>query len=267
VPQTASRGAFIMEGPDNQILREAILRNSALVVSLPSAGLLRHHRSRFVGLEDTGFWIGTPAGEETLIDELIASERAAGVSFKNGETKVVFASLILQRCAEHVVHGQLKLPALFLRHPEEIKSIQRRNNYRVRVPEDERISVKIWRLGPGVPLRDKPSTRQQLKVKLRDLSIGGVGVFIVGDEGKPPVVSIDDRLRVELTTENLCMLIEGQLRHPIPPVMGDTVRAGIQFKSLEKDLQGRQIMATLTRIVGELHRDEIRRYRMGITAA
>jgi len=267
VPETLDHSTLAIAGSDNQPLSDAIVRNAGLVVSLPSAGMLRHHRSRFLGCDEEGFWIETPQGEEALIDELIGSGQSVGISFKSGETKVVFASVVLRRNPEYAVRDDLKVAALFLRHPEEIKSIQRRNTYRVRVPEDEAITVRVWRLAPGVPLRDKPPARQQLKVKLRDLSIGGVGVFMTGDDGKPPLVSIEDRLRIEITTKDLCMLVEGHLRHPALPVMGDTVRAGIQFKSLERDLQGRQILATLTRIVGELHREEIRRYRMGLTAA
>jgi c-di-GMP-binding flagellar brake protein YcgR len=255
------------ESSQNQLLLDAMQRNAGLVVSLPSAGMLRHHRSRFLAVEDEGFWIEMPAGEQPLIDELIATEQPAGISFRSGGTKVVFAAQVLRRKAQHAINGQTTIPALFLRHPQEIKAIQRRSNYRVQVPEGESMSVRIWRIGPGVQLRDRPLAKLELRVKLRDLSVGGVGVLIQGDDGKPPVITIDDRLRIELTTKDLCLLLEGCLRHPVPPVMGDTVRAGVQFNSLEKNIEGRQILATLTRIVGELHREEIRRYRMGLTAA
>jgi len=51
-----------MTESDNQILGEAIERNSPLVLSLPSAGMLHHHRSRFLGPAEEGFWIEMPAG-------------------------------------------------------------------------------------------------------------------------------------------------------------------------------------------------------------
>ena len=44
-------------------------------------------------------------------------------------------------------------------------------------------------------------------------------------------------------------------------------RAGIKFKPLDKDMEGRQALATLTRIIGELQRAELRQHRMGIAAA
>jgi hypothetical protein len=45
------------------------------------------------------------------------------------------------------------------------------------------------------------------------------------------------------------------------------VRTGIVFKPLDQDLEGRQTLAALTRIVGQLQRDEVRRHRLGIKSA
>ena len=52
------------------------------------------------------------------------------------------------------------------------------------------------------------------------------------------------------------------MRHPVEPAKENQMRAGIQFKSLESNIDGRQTVAQLTRIVGELQREEIRRYRL-----
>jgi hypothetical protein len=41
----------------------------------------------------------------------------------------------------------------------------------------------------------------------------------------------------------------------------------VQFKTLENNLDGRQILAQLTRIVGELQREEVRRLRLGLCKA
>jgi hypothetical protein len=58
------------------------------------------------------------------------------------------------------------------------------------------------------------------------------------------------------------LILEGRLRYPQAPT-GNQVRAGIQFKSLDKDIDGRQVLTLLTRIVGELTRAELRRMRRG----
>jgi hypothetical protein len=42
------------------------------------------------------------------------------------------------------------------------------------------------------------------------------------------------------------------------------MRTGIQFKALQDDLDGRKQLSRLNGILGELQRDEIRRFRMGL---
>ena len=60
------------------------------------------------------------------------------------------------------------------------------------------------------------------------------------------------------------MILEGRMRNPFAPPDGDTIITGIQFKKLENDLEGRKVMSQLTRLLGELQREEIRRMRLGL---
>ena len=53
----------------------------AMVISLPSAGMLRHHRSRFLAAESEGFWVEALPAERALIDELIVNQVPATISF------------------------------------------------------------------------------------------------------------------------------------------------------------------------------------------
>ena len=64
------------------ILTDAIARNSALVLSLPSAGMLRHHKSRFLAEDEGGFWIEAMPGDEALVTELINTQTSVGISFR-----------------------------------------------------------------------------------------------------------------------------------------------------------------------------------------
>ena len=50
--------------------------NARLVLSLPSAGLLRHHKSRFLAIAADGIWIECPPDDRALIDDLIDLSRA-----------------------------------------------------------------------------------------------------------------------------------------------------------------------------------------------
>jgi hypothetical protein len=56
------------------------------------------------------------------------------------------------------------------------------------------------------------------------------------------------------------------MKHPADAGNQPSIRAGIQFSELQGDIQGRQMLAQLTKIVGELQREEIRRFRMGLSS-
>ena len=250
-----------------QILLDAIARNCAMVLSLPSTGMLRHHKSRFLAEEDGGFWIESTPGDRLLIDALIEEQKSVGISFRTGGQKVSFITPILQRELQFRVNQGTVLEAARLAFPTEVRAIQRRNNYRVRVPEDEELYVRVWRIPEQLALADKPMASAELPVKLRDVSTGGLGVAFLPKDGEPAKVLAGERLRVALRYQDSNeIILEGRVCY-LPPSKDEPVRAGIQFKKLEDDLEGRQKLAALTGIVGKLQRDEVRRTRLGIQAA
>lgn len=250
-----------------KLLRDAIGRNCGLVVSLPNAmGLLRHHKSRFLAQDAAGFWIESVPADRELVDELIGSGRQAGVSFKAGDTKVIFASPILRRETNYPINADLIAEAVLIKQPTDVKTIQRRTNYRAVIVPDSDLAIRVWRIGRCAYLKDRPATAQEIPTRLRDLSTGGMGVTFLAKDGQPPRVASEDRLRIQLTLPGGGqLLIEGRLRYPAKlPTDAIEVRAGIQFKQLNGDLEDRLVIATLTKIVGEMQRAEARRYRLGI---
>jgi c-di-GMP-binding flagellar brake protein YcgR len=246
------------------ILRDAIARNAGIVLSLPSAGMLRHHKSRFLADAGDGFWVESAPGEASLIEALTITGQPCGVSFKNGNLKVVFASPVKKRETNYRINATTTVEAILMNFPQDIKSIQRRTNYRVKITEASSISARVWRIPERAYLKDRPMAAQEIVCEVRDLSVGGMGVTFKG-EGKEPVkVSTEDRLRIELSHADGKILLEGRMRHPKESVKSPQVRAGLQFKALENDIDGRQIIAQLTRIVGEMQREEVRRMRLGL---
>lgn len=247
-------------------LREAIARNSAAVLSLPSAGMLRHHKTRFLAETGTGdgFFVESVPAERPLIDELIATGRPAGVSFKNGANKVVFAAPVRRREPQYRINADVTVEALLLEFPAEVKWTQRRSSYRVSVPAGSDLTARVWRISPDVSLKERPMPAQELTCELRDLSVGGMGVILHPRDGQPPNVATDDRLRVELTFHDLSLVLDGRLRYPPTITKAEPVRGGIQFKTLEEDLEGRQTADKLAKIVGQLQREEVRRHRLGL---
>lgn len=254
--------------PDqNQALYQAIARNAGLVLSLPSAGMLRHHKSRFLAETEEGFVVEAAPGERALVGELIESKQIVGIAFKQGTNKVVFTTSILEHVPGYQINQQMVVEALVLKKPQTLKVIQRRASYRVRIADGAEMQLRVWRIGERSYLRDRPMAAQELAVELRDLSMGGVGVTIKGKNGEPPRITETDRLRIQLTYQSHILLLEGRLRSSLTPSHNDMVRSGIQFKQMQEDLEGRQTMAALTRIVGELQRDEARRARLGLATA
>jgi hypothetical protein len=257
-----------MAAENYDVLLDAIARNAGIVLSLPSAGMLRHHKSRFLSESAAGFWVESAPKDAALIDALIASQQPAGISFKNGALKVVFAAPIRKRQPGHRINATTQVEGLLIGIPAEIKAIQRRNNYRVRVPAGAEMSVRCWRISEQAALNDRPQPAQEILCELRDISVGGVGVtFRNGKRGELVKVSTADRLRIELSTTAGRILVEGRMRHPVEPARAEQVRAGVQFKALENNLDGRQTLAVLTRVVGALQREEVRRFRLGLCKA
>ncbi len=250
------------------ILTDAIARNSAVVLSLPSAGMLRHHKSRFLADEPQGFWIESTVSDRMLMEQLMTDQTPVGISFRAGQQKASFVVPIIGREPKFRINSQMVVEALKLTFPADVHTVQRRNNYRVRVPQDSELFLRVWRIAEHFIIRDKPMSGQELLVRMRDLSTGGVGVFLLPKNNEPPKVLANERLRVSLRYRDLDELIlEGRVRY-LPPASPNTpIRAGIQFKKLENNLEGRQNLAVLTRIVGELQRDEVRRTRLGIKVA
>src|SRR5215218_8460453 len=152
---TAAQAAH-MANNGVEILTDAIARNSAIVLSLPSAGMLRHHKSRFLAEDAAGFWIESAADDRMLIDNLIAAQTPVGISFRAGPQKVSFAVPMLQRTAEFKMNATTSLEALQLSFPADVKAVQRRSNYRVRVPSDCELFLRAWRVPEHFILGDKP---------------------------------------------------------------------------------------------------------------
>jgi c-di-GMP-binding flagellar brake protein YcgR len=247
-----------------ETLSDAIARNSAIVVSLPSAGMFRHIKSRLLASDPGGIWVEAVLSERLLIEELISTKKPVGITFKHGGQRVAFATSALSLDPEYQINASTCLPALLVVNPAKIKTVQRRMHYRIRTYDGCGLSAQIWRISATARLGDRPVKAQQLNVNLRDISVGGIGVVFTGEEGKPPKVSTEDRLRIELRYGEEVVLVEGRMRAPFGPQPDNALSVGICFKEMEKDIEGRRMLTQLTRITGELQREEMRRTRLGL---
>lgn len=244
-----------------QILADAVGRNAAVVLSLPSAGLLHNHKTRFLGENEQGLWLEAPANAKLLLEELLAAKKPLAVSFHANNRRLSFISTVVQVDPAYRVNESVTTSAVQIAVPKEVKGVQRRSAYRVRVPGDSDLLIKVWQISNHFVLTDRPQPSQEVKVALKDISIGGVGVVLDESDPSKHKLVADQRLRIELRYNELELLLEGRLRN-VARGDGKSV-TGIVFKKLEGDLAGRQSLAGLTRIIGELSREEIRRVRRG----
>jgi len=253
-----------MPDKNAEIVLDAVSRNTAIVLSLPSAGMSRNHKSRFLCELEGGILIESPHGDATLIDDLIRKNIPCGVAFKNRALKIIFASSIRRKADAWKLNEATTVGALLLEFPAEIEATQRRSNYRVEVAPDSEISVRVWRISSSESLKETPASTKEVTAQIRDMSPGGVGVKLIGKDSALPKISAEDRLRVALAYNGKTLIIEGKITRPITQPTGNSIITGIQFKKLEADLEGRQILSQLMRIVGELQREELRRVQLGM---
>lgn len=247
-----------MKDDDQQSLRDAISRKAGAVISLPSDEALRHHKTRLLAAQDEGFWIACPEGDRALIDELMASGQCIGLSVRGPVTRIVSATMILQyRTGKG--DGPGTPGALLLAWPAQVKAIQRRADFRVTVYPGAGLSVRAWRIPDFHYLPDIPSRTTQFELRLRNLSLGGMGAVHTPVPDAPEVKS-GQRLRIVIAHAGGELLIDGRIKHMRAADDGD-LTLGIQFKKLDDAIEGRQTRAALTEIIGLLQRDEIRRGR------
>ena len=252
-----------MESGDVKLLRDGIARNASAVLSLPSAGMLRHARSRFLAEFEGGVLVEAVAEQEALAKSLVTTGEKAIITFKCGANHIVFGSRVRKIMPQWKVNETTLVDALLLEFPMQIKSVQRRTTYRAKVTATQGMSVRVWRIAEKASLKEVPQRAQEVSCELRDLSVGGMGVRFYSDNGAVKI-SAADRLRIEFKSGDNTLLLEGRMRLPKGEPVNGAIVTGVSFRDLEGHLAGRQAIAFLTRLVGELQREELRKYRMGL---
>jgi c-di-GMP-binding flagellar brake protein YcgR len=249
----------------SDILNQAIARNSAAVLSLPSAGMFRHHKSRFLNETAEGVWLESIPGERLLIEGLITDGQPCGISFKSADQRVSFTAKVLKIDPQYRINDSTSVPAVLIGKPANVKAVQRRNNYRVKVTADSTLSMRLWRIAENFYLTNKPPRAAELAISLRDISVGGAGLILLPQDGQPPKILAGERVRVAIKQgENDEFIIEGRMR-TIRPGENQTVYTGVQFTKLQDGVEGRQFLSELTKIVGALQLEEVRRRRLGLS--
>jgi hypothetical protein len=263
------------------LLRAAIARRAGVVLSLPllledasheagaggAPGPLRHYKSRFLADGGDGLWVADVPAEWALVREVVERRAAAGVSFRSGQLKVMFAAEALHVQADYSSGDGATTGAILLRFPDagDVRAVPRRRNHRVPVTIAGDLSARLWVMPDDADLRDKPSAKSELHCDVCDVSVAGLGVILHGVDGRAPAARGGERLRVELSLRETTVLLEGRLRYaprPVPTRPG-FFRSGIEFTVLTDSRDDRTSKTQLDGIVSELQCEAIRRKKLG----
>jgi len=235
------------------LLREAISKRIAAVISLPVGSAFRHFKSRFLADGSDVFLMQAIPAEAALVEKTLADDANVGIAFRDGPNKVIFTSRLRARTTTDPAD------VLPVKYPREVHVIQRRTSYRVSVADDSQVEVRVWRIPDHAILRDRPSAAFEIGAKLMDLSVGGLGLNL--ETTGEPVLGVDQRLRVLLHFGDEEALLDARVRHA-HDLPDKAQHVGAQFKKLENDLEGRQTQSKLSAIVAHLQRQEILRARL-----
>ncbi len=208
----------------------------------------------------------------------ICVHQPLGISFKYGQGKFVFDTSVvaLEPSQDPASGGTIVLMA-----PGSIEVVQRRNYFRVQVPQSLKVNVLLWhrrckeaenvpcRQQQGLPLPQK--RRQNTKYEpqnyyqgtLVDLSAGGAQLVIPSRPAENPDVGrgsfgmsgSDFRkgqfLGVRFTPMpyETPLVFNAQIRNILPAEDNENIYLGLQIVGLEASLEGRQVLARLVGVV------------------
>jgi c-di-GMP-binding flagellar brake protein YcgR len=249
-----------MNQESTQFLADGVARHAGLVLSVPNErGGLAHFKSRFLSQDAEGVWVLLPDDVAT-INDAVAQNRQVGVTYKAGETRRVFATTLVRTQSDCLTPDGRRIGRVLLALPSEIKAIQRRGEYRVRLVPENKLTLNCWIIPRHADLKIRPMPSQRIKLEVHDISMGGAGITLIGADGKPPTLTRDDRLRVEIRLDEIEMLVEGRLRMP-DTTPSNTLRTGLRFFFFDDGLDERLKRSQLTKIIGRLQIQQVKAVR------
>jgi c-di-GMP-binding flagellar brake protein YcgR len=182
----------------------------------------------------------TPWTDKMLTGQLLPC------SFRRGHRKYLFVSAILDQTSV-IIDGQPR-EAYVLSWPEGVQQVQRRLYFRASVPQEMKLTAKIWN---SVAAIDSAPAESPLCIgRILDISAGGTQVQLPS----PDALTIDKSylMEIELPKPEQPVLVLAQVRR-IDAIAGSgEYRYGIQFLSLDHTPRGQETLLRLARFTNYL---------------
>jgi c-di-GMP-binding flagellar brake protein YcgR len=188
----------------------------------------------------------------------IRVDQPVGISFKHGHGKFVFDTTVkaLEPSADPEAQRQ-RGGIIVLALPDKIEVIQRRNYFRVNVPESLKVKVLLW---PRSGNRSQTDPKHDVIVethnccqgRLMDISAGGTQV-IVPNQNDAGQASFKKGQFISMRFTPLPyetpLILNAQIRNILPTVDEQNSSLGLQFVGLEASPEGREVLSRLIGIV------------------
>lgn len=188
----------------------------------------------------------------------IRVDQPVGISFKYGYGKFVFDTVVrgLEPSSSPELNPQ-RGGTVVLSLPDKIEVIQRRNYFRVNVPESLKVQVLLWHRTGSLKERDNlHDSADEMKNcchgRLIDISAGGAQVAVPKQTDSPGIDFKKGQfvgMRFTPAPYETPVLLSAQIRNILPTADGRSASLGLQIVGLEASPEGRGVLARLIGIV------------------
>jgi hypothetical protein len=188
----------------------------------------------------------------------IRVDQPVGISFKYGHGKFVFDTTVkaLEPSTDPEAQRQ-RGGIIVLAFPDKIEVIQRRNYFRVNVPESLKVKVLLW---PRSGRREQADPKHDAVVeahnccqgRLMDISAGGTQVIVPKqNDGGQASFKKGQFISIRFTPMpyETPLILNAQIRNILPTVDEQNSSLGLQFVGLEASPEGREVLSRLIGIV------------------
>ena len=172
-------------------------------------------------------------------------DQPVGISFKHDYCKYIFESTVIGfEPSVNAKSGGI----IVIEMPDRIDRIQRRNYYRVSVPQDLNVRVLFWHRGYNDEAKAMP-LEDYWQGTLVDLSAGGLQICVGFDQ--KPNFREGQLVGLQFTPmpHQQPIQLEAQVRHIAPTADGTQLCLGLQVIGLEATIEGREMLHRLCDVV------------------
>jgi c-di-GMP-binding flagellar brake protein YcgR len=226
------------------LLKTAVLKESQCLMTHVSRG--KWHMTKLTLLSTTAGGIQLDITQKEKHHPInINVDQPVGISFKHDFCKYIFESTVIGfEPSVNAKSGGIIVVSM----PDRIDRIQRRNYYRVAVPEDLNVRVLFWHRGYNDDVKALPLDNYW-QGSLIDISAGGLQIGI--DHDQKPNFRQGQLVGLHFTPlpYEQPIQIEAQVRHIAPTVDGSQLCLGLQVIGLEATAEGREMLHRLCNVV------------------